>query len=383
MPRIVHFGKYYFPDAGGIESVTLSLAKGAAKSGYSVTVVCFKKTPAGDAEVIDDVQVIRAPISQLIASQPLGWKYVQLCLREARGADVIHVHTPNMLTALCCLFISKKSKLLVHWHSDVINKGLLGKLLRPLEGALLHRANCIVTTSQVYAEASPTLQPFRDKITVVPIGVPDTKKQDSSVPENAHLPADLSAKLSGKHLILAVGRLVLYKGFEVLIGAAKTLRDDAVVVIVGEGPLQETLKAAVETTGVADRVYLAGRLTDEELHALLDWAVMYCLPSVERSEAFGVVMLEAMAYGLPIVATNIPGSGVPWVNQHGVTGVNVPVGDPIALAQACNQILNSEEDRIRFSAGARRRFETEFTEDVFVKRMLATYDRLLESPRIQ
>jgi len=373
MATIVHFGKYYFPDAGGIESVTVSLAKGAAMAGHSVSVVCFEKIPANNNELIDGVQVFRAPIAKMLASQPLGYRYFMQCLTAGKNADLVHLHVPNMLGALCALFISAKTLLLVHWHSDVINKGLLGKLLRPLESALLRRADSIVCTSQVYADASETLAPFRNKITVVPIGVPDAKHDGDST----QLPPLLKAQIGGRKVVLAVGRLVPYKGFNVLIKAAQQLTDDSVVVIVGSGPLQQELQQAVEQGGVKDRVVLAGRLSDAALHALFEQATLYCLPSTYRAEAFGVVIIEAMAYGLPIVASDIPGSGVPWVNQHGVSGLNVPVGDPQSLVEACNQILTSDHLRGRLGRGARQRFLAEFTEDISVKRMLASYERLL------
>ena len=192
MATIVHFGKYYFPDAGGIESVTVSLAKGAAMAGHSVSVVCFEKIPANNNELIDGVQVFRAPIAKMLASQPLGYRYFMQCLTAGKNADLVHLHVPNMLGALCALFISAKTLLLVHWHSDVINKGLLGKLLRPLESALLRRADSIVCTSQVYADASETLAPFRNKITVVPIGVPDAKHDGDST----QLPPLLKAQIA-------------------------------------------------------------------------------------------------------------------------------------------------------------------------------------------
>lgn len=373
MANIVHFGKYYFPDAGGIESVTFSLARGAVAFGHSVSVICFEKTPSNSNEVIDGVRVIRTPIMKMIASQPLGIKYFLQCIKAAKNAGVIHLHVPNMLGALCALFIGKRPRLLVHWHSDVINKGLLGKILRPLELALLRRADCIVATSPVYADASETLRPFKDKIAVVPIGVPDAKHEGTS----SKLSASIVNQIRDRKIILAVGRLVPYKGFNVLIDAAKHLSNDSVAVIVGGGPLQQELQQAIELAGVRDRVVLAGRLSDAALHDLFERATLYCLPSTYRAEAFGVVLLEAMTYGLPIVATDIPGSGVPWVNQHGTSGFNVPVGDPVALAAACNQILASPELRDRLSSGARQRFAAEFTEEVSVKRMMHTYDQML------
>lgn len=372
MAKIVHFGKYYFPDTGGIESVTVSLAKGAALAGHAVSVICFEKSPSCKNEIIDGVMVVRES-AKLIASQPLGFKYFLRCIFSAKKADIIHLHVPNMLGALCALFIPRKVRLLVHWHSDVINKGLLGKILRPLEFSLLRRANRIIATSQVYADASETLAPFREKIAIVPIGVPDAKYEGV----DSKLPISLLAEIGDRKIVLAVGRLVPYKGFDVLIKATQQLVKDSVVVIVGGGPLKQELQQAIKSAGVKDRIVMAGRLSDAALDALFKRATLYCLPSTYRAEAFGVVLLEAMAYGLPIVASDIPGSGVPWVNQHGLSGLNVSVGDAKALADACNQILTSEVLRSKFAQGARQRFLAEFTEDVSIKRMLLTYDHLL------
>lgn len=282
MINIVHLGKYYFPDAGGIESVTISLAGGAVASGHSVSVICFERTPANSDEVIDGVHVIRAPITTMIASQPLGIKYFRQCLKYGKNADVIHLHVPNMLGALCALFIGKKPRLLVHWHSDVINKGVLGKILRPLETALLRRADCIVATSLVYADASETLAPFKNKITVVPIGVQDAKYEGNGL----ELPHLLEKEIDNRKIVLAVGRLVPYKGFNVLIEAAQQLPKDSVAVIVGGGPLQEGLQKAIEDNDVKDRVVLAGRLSDAALHTLFKRATLYCLPSTYRADLF-------------------------------------------------------------------------------------------------
>lgn len=374
--NIVHFGKYYYPDAGGVESVTASIAKGAVNAGHQASVVCFSKAPLGGTEMIEGVRVLRVPINRLIKSQPLGWRYLVLCLREAWHADVVHLHAPNLLAALCGLLIRRKVKLLVHWHSDVIGKGVLGVIIKPLEAALLKRANRIVATSQVYANASLALRPYQNKISVVPIGVPDPKTISNGQFTSDCIPIELASKMRGKRLILAVGRLVPYKGFDVLIEAACHLPEDVVVFIVGSGSLNEKLKQAIRSGGVSDRVFLVGRQSDEVLRALFNSASLYCLSSVERSEAFGVVLLEAMAYGLPIVATDIAGSGVPWVNQQGISGINVPIRAPIALAHACNLILSSPVQRERLAVGARQRYLNEFTEEVSVSRMLDVYDSL-------
>jgi glycosyltransferase involved in cell wall biosynthesis len=375
MVKIVHLGKYYYPDAGGIESVTLSLAKGAAAVGHNVTVVCFKKSEANGVEFINGVRVIRIPIWKLFASQPLSWGYFLCCLRESYRADIVHLHVPNMLAALCGILISKKIKLLVHWHSDVIGKGLPGYLFKSLEFLLLKRANVVIATSRVYADASVSLRRFYSKVSVVPIGVEDPSGLPGIQPELLDLPDDLVIKAASKKIILAVGRLVPYKGFNVLIDATHYLADDAVVFIVGVGPLRQALETAIAEAKLSNRIYLVGRQSDQTLRALFNAATLFCLPSILRSEAFGVVLLEAMACGLPIVAADIPGSGVPWVNEDGNSGINVAVGDPLALANACNLILNSTALRLRYSVGARERFLSMFTEDASVSSILEIYSK--------
>jgi len=373
MTSIVHIGKFYAPESGGIESVTVSLSEGAACAGHSISVVCFSRVDAAKEENIHGVKVLRSPMKHLITSQPLGLQYFLLCLSASKTADIVHLHIPNFLGALAAIFIPRTTNLLVHWHSDVVNKGLFGLLLRPLEFLLLRRADCVVATTAAYADASVVLKKFRSKVSVVPIGVKDVRLSDS-LPK---LPEVLENRILDRKIILAVGRLVPYKGFEVLIESAKFLPPNSVVLIVGSGPKHKELQGLIDSLGVGEQVLLTGRLNDDELHSLFRAATLFCLPSVSRAEAFGVVLLESMAYGLPIVASDISGSGVPWVNKHGVSGFNVPMKDAAALADACSKIINSEEVRKQLSQGSRHRFESEFNEEVAVSKFLKLYDRLL------
>jgi glycosyltransferase involved in cell wall biosynthesis len=280
-----------------------------------------------------------------------------------------------MLGALCALLAKRSVRLIVHWHSDVVEKGFLGLLMRPLEQMLLRRSDLVIVTSERYARSSEALARFRDKTVTIPIGVPDGMSVNEEPP---HLEL-LREQIGNKKVILAVGRLVPYKGFSVLIAAATRLPPESIVVIVGAGPLRRRLQQEIEASGLETRVLLTGRLPDNELRALFRIADVYCLPSISRAEAFGVVLIEAMAYGVPIVATDIEGSGVPWVNQHGISGFNVAPDDPIALAEACSVILCSPELRKKLSNGARKRYISEFTEEIAVKRMLKAYSRLLSA----
>ncbi|MGZ9710857.1 glycosyltransferase [Glaciimonas sp. GNP009] len=375
MTKIVHFGKYYPPDMGGIESVTQTLAEGAFAAGYEVKVVCFDKTKVGN-QINSSVQVKRYPIKKMFSSQPLSWAYFIGAVREGRRADIVHLHAPNLLAALASLFIGHRPKLVVHWHSDVVSKGLLGRLVRPMERWMLWRATCILATSQHYADGSKLLKSFVKKVRIVPLGVSTPEFKVETMP----LPPRLAQFAGGRRLVLSVGRLTPYKGFSVLVDAAKYFAEDVAIVVAGDGELLESLTKQINLNHLGHKILLAGRVTDEELAALYQNADVFCLPSIERSEAFGVVLLEAMVYSLPIVATNIQGSGVPWVNEHQVSGVNVMPGDAKGLAAACSDILYKPALRAKYACGAKARFDGNFTAEKFCANTLAVYTAMTFPP---
>ena len=372
MTHVLHLGKFYPPDNGGIESVTAALAQGTAAAGMATTVLCFEEHGRGDAQ--DGDVTVRRVSAIKIASQPLAMAYLREAVLRARNADIVHVHLPNMLAALAVTRIGPGPKVVLHWHSDVVGKGLLAHLTRPIERAMLRRADKVICTSQAYADASLTLRPFAAKVAVVPIGVADVPARlDDPVTQLEMLPTGMRRHVAGRPLVLAVGRLVPYKGFSVLINAAARMVSDAAVVIVGSGPLEAKLHGQIASADAGRRVLLAGRVDDVTLAALQGLATVFCMPSVERSEAFGVALVEAMANGLPVVATKIPGSGVPWVNLDGESGLNVSPGDPIELSRALDQLLENPFLRQRLASGARARYEALFTVQRSIDKTLHLY----------
>jgi glycosyltransferase involved in cell wall biosynthesis len=253
--------------------------------------------------------------------------------------------------------------------------------MKPLESAMLRRADLVVCTSQAYADASMPLRPFLSKVAVVPIGVADPLALPvSSRQARAALPPALQQHLGERPLVLAVGRLVPYKGFAVLLDAAARMAQDAAIVIVGGGPMMGVLLRQRAAQRLQGRVLLAGRVDDGTLATLQAEASVFCLPSVERSEAFGVAIVEALAHGLPVVATRIQGSGVPWVNADNESGLNVAPGDATELALALDRLLGDAPLRGRLADGARRRYEALFSERQFIERILALYRDLLSAP---
>ena len=379
MFRILHLGKFYSPHKGGIESVTASLAIGAVRAGNLVKVLCFDEHASG-CTVDNGVQIIRVLEIIRIFSQPISFAYFFKGYKFIHQVDIVHIHAPNMIAALLTFFIPKHINVVIHWHSDLVGKGMLSKVFAIIELAMLRRADSIICTSKNYLDASKMLCLFRNKVDIVPLGVSDPfllKKRKKIF--NYSLNKLLSKHIKNRPLVLSIGRLVPYKGFSVLIEAASLMRTDAAIVVVGTGILYKLHQKQIESLNVKDRVIFVGSVNEESLYYLHSIASVFCMSSIDRSEAFGVVLIEAMAWGLPIIATQISGSGVPWVNLHKCSGLNVPPNDPAALAKALDDILNDQNMRQNFARGARLRYEKFFVDQVSIDSVLKIYKKLYES----
>ncbi len=371
--KVLQLTKFYPPVHGGIESVTRELTEGLNRAGWPTDVLCADLGPKSRFEPhAAGYSVMRAAsLGRLLSasvSPMLAWHLRQQIDRY----DLVHVHMPDPMAALALWASPLKVPLVVHWHSDVIRQRLSRRLYEPLQTWLLRRAGAVIATSQVYADASEPLRRFRHKLRIVPIGISDPRGRVR--PDRV---AEIRRRFGGRRLVFALGRLTYYKGFDLLIEAAAGLPDDVAVMIGGQGELAATLQERIAARGLLGRVALLGQVDDADLASHFDACDVFCLPSTERSEAYGVAMVEAMAMGKPVVSTDITGSGVAWVNPDGVTGLGVPVGDVAALAAALRRLLDDERRRATLGAAARRRFETELSAQVMVDRTIAVYQRLL------
>lgn len=369
--KILHIGKFY-PIRGGVEKVMLDITAGLSARGIDCDMLCasasggprtVRLNPHGS---IFAVRTLRKMYATMI-SPAMIWR-----LRRIAGRyDIIHIHHPDPMAALALRLSGFRGKVVLHWHSDILRQKKLLRLFRPLQDWLIARADTIVGTSPVYIAHSPWLTGVQHKCVCVPIGIrpipmPDVEKVEA-----------LRDSFPGKKIVLALGRLVGYKGFEFLVDSAQYLPDDYVIVIGGDGPLRESLQQRIDSQHLGDKVKLAGFVADEDLPVYFYASSLFCLSSVERTEAFGVVQIEAMSCGMPVIATEIPGSGVAWVNAHGRSGLNVPPRNPVALAAAIVAATASANMHRTYRRGARLRYEELFTETDMLDNILNVYNTIL------
>ncbi len=335
--KILHIYKDYEPVIGGIENHVKMLAEAQAARGHRVTVLVTSLTRQTTIERRNGVLVIKAARLAHVASTPLSVSLPAILSRLQ--ADVAHLHFPYPMGELSALLASRAPRLVFTYHSDVVRQAGLLRLYRPLMHRVLRRADAIIATSPPYAASSDVLRRYRDKVRIVPLGIHTSLYATANPLRVSSLLGEWSP--DGQPLILFVGKLRYYKGVEVLLRAAPQIQRGRVL-IVGGGPERERLDALAAQLGIEERVHFLGALSDEELlalrHAARQSGGLFVLPATHRSEAFGMVLLEAMAAGLPLVTTEL-GTGTSWVNQEGVTGRVVPPGDPVALAGAINALL--------------------------------------------
>ena len=381
--RILQIGKFY-PIRGGVERVMRDLTEGLSERGIICDMLCAAlatdkldekdKTRAkrkGDVTIIKLNRCGRIIVVGAVAKKagtmlsPAMIKY----LREHKDRyDIIHIHHPDPMAALALRLSGYNGRVILHWHSDIVAQKVLLPLYRPLQNWLIRRAERIVGTTPVYIKESPHLRKAQDKCVCVPIGI----KPLNVYPGQG---AALRRAFYAKYLIYSVGRLVPYKGYDMLIEAMNYLPEEYELFIVGEGPLKKKLQKQIDDAGQFQRITLSGRLEEEgEFLDLYDACDVFALPSVMKTEAFGIVQLEAFSCGKPVVSTRIPGSGVDWVNEDGVSGLTVPPRNPQALADAIRGICEGEKPWQEYSCGARMRFETLFTRERLIENIIKIYE---------
>jgi len=367
--KILELGKFYPPHKGGIETLVRLWSEGFAARGAAVDCVVANTAARTVRETVNGVRVHRLASFGRAASTSLCPAYPG-AVRRFRP-DVVHAHFPNPLADLAVLLAPRRTPVVLTYHSDIVRQAGIMRLYRPLLERTLARADAVVVATPPQREHSPWLPRLGDKVKVIPFGLDLTRLQQAPPPDAAAAAAVAAA--AGRLVVLNIGRLVGYKGQRYLIEALREL-PEAVAWIVGTGPLEAELRGRAAAAGVAERVRFWGEVDDARLPALLHACDVFALPSITPNEAFGLVQVEAMACGKPVVCCQLA-SGVPYVNRQDETGCVVPPADAPAFAAALRRLADPAL-RARLGAAARRRAETEFSLPVMIDRYWKLFEGL-------
>lgn len=373
--RVTMINKYYHPHLGGIEHHMRDLAVGLAARGEDVRVLVSNEGHGAVVDTVDGLTVERLSRMLAYSSTPVVPSMRRAIRAEATredAPDVLHVHTPYPWGEVAWLRARTDLPTVLTYHSDIVRQRFLGSAYRPILERVLDRVDLIIAGSPNMVEHSELLAPRADKCRVVPYGI-DVSLFDDTPQTLAR--AQVLRAAHERPIVLFVGRLVYYKGADVLLNAMK--RVDADVVLIGRGPMEAELREFAVAHGISQRVTFVPPCDDAELAAWYHAADVFALPSVARSEAFGLVQIEAHAAGTPVVSTDLT-TGVPFANLHDVTGLTVPVGDSDALASSLTRLLTDTELHARLSKGARERSRRDFTIDRMAQETAAVYAEAVE-----
>jgi glycosyltransferase involved in cell wall biosynthesis len=370
--NILHVGKYYPPHMGGIEIYLQDLVRQQVQS-CSVKVIVANDGIRSVHECKDGAQLFRLGCLGTIKSMPLC-PALPSHIGRAR-ADIVHMHMPNPAAAFAYIVSRCQIPLVLTHHSDTMGRANIRRLSEPFVQRAMRRASRIIVTSRRYADTSIELEKHLDKTAVVPLGI-DPSKFEKAEEETVRS----IQRRYGPRLVIAIGRLVPFKGFEILIQAMQKVPGN--LLLIGDGPLRRHLEGVARECGISRRVFFAGRIDNSQIMNYLSAAEVFSMPSISRAESFGIVQLEAMAAGIPVVNTSID-SGVPDVSLDGITGMTVPPADACSLAHALTTLLTDRETRLKMGEAGRARVRSEFSVERMSMRTMRIYDEILSGKAVR
>lgn len=387
--RVLHIGKYFPPFHGGMETYLRDIMLATTRlQVVSMALVHnhvrrFKAESASLHSRDGSLKVLRAARWMNLYFVPISPTFplsLRRMIREEKP-DILHFHLPNA-SAFWALLLPSARRLpwVVHWHSDVPDALFSSKRwlkpfafsYRALEHRLLKRAARIIATSPPYLHTSQALATYGRSCVMIPLGIPPTHHIPIATPCSSSDATELT-----RLKVLAVGRLSYYKGFNVLLDAVSQVPETELQ-LVGDGELQRDLKAQASALSIDSRVTFCGALSDADLEAAWAWCDCLCLPSIERTEAFGIVLLEAMSRGKACIVADVNGSGMGWLVEHGVTGLKVKPVDAQALAHALRTANADRAGLERMGCAGHKKFSNQLDIAISARQLRTIYDEVID-----
>lgn len=358
MMKILQIGKYYAPYHGGMETVLRDLCVGLSNDlNHNVTVLCANHDNLSIfRDDLNTPRILRLKTIATLFSQPIMPTFPATLFKLIRNTDIIHLHTPNPFAEFFVYIFSAGKPIVITHHSDVVRQKLLAPIHAFFAKRLYKKAKAIIVPTKNHIKTSRILCDLKTRIEIIPFGL---NLEKLIAPHDVN-PAALERAKSHGDYILFVGRLVGYKGLDVLIKAMQQTPAHLKLLIVGNGEEKENLKRLVSDLNLQQRIHFLGRVDDmHDFAALYKESIALVLPSISSNENFGMVQLEAMYYSRPIITTNLL-SGVPVVAEPNISSLLVEPKNEVELAQAITSLANDRARADKMGQEARKLFEKKY-----------------------
>ena len=369
--KVLHFYKTYYPDSmGGIEQVIFQLAEGGKKFGVESEVLSLSRIGCTRNNLIGTHRAHKSKLDINIASTGFSHSVISDFAELASQADIIHYHFPWPFMDMVHFITRLHKPTILTYHSDIVKQKWLLKLYNPLMHAFMNSVDHIVATSPNYVATSSVLQRYKDKTSVIPIGL-----DKDSYPVPVTEKCNYWQAILGSKFFLFVGNLRYYKGLHILLDALQGV--DYPVAILGSGVIEKDLRKQAELLGLKN-IHFLGALSDEDKVSLIQCCYAMVFPSHLRSEAFGISLLEGAMFGKPMISCEI-GTGTTFINVANETGLVTPPADSDALRKAMRTLWDNPSLAEKFGHAGKARFQNLFTADVMIQSYVDLYRQLLNS----
>lgn len=356
--KILHINKFYYPDIGGVETVVRQYSEHLSLYD-TVTVLCVSKkfTLKTRKETINNVKIIRSSSLGTYFSMPVSIAFFLIFFKIKNEYDIIHFHEPFPLGSILSLFIKSNKKIIITWHSDIIKQKLLKKTVEIFQNLLCKKANIITATSPNLLNFSDVIAKYKSKAIILPLSIKAEKEISNS----------------DKGYILCLGRLSYYKGIDILLQAYEKTKTELRLIIVGDGEKEivDQIKKFSKTSS-KEITFVNKFVTESEKTDYLKNCSFFVFPSTAPSEAFGILQLEAMIHGKPVINTNLP-TGVPYVSVDNITGITVNPGNIEQLSSAIDELSSDIHLRNSLGVAAHNRVLSEFSDEIVLKKLKNKY----------
>lgn len=370
--KIGIINKFFPPKIGGIEYHARLLAENLSNFSEieKIEILVANETNTTSIENFNHKTTVKRLANwKTISSTPIAPTFI----REIKKMDVdlFHFHFPYPFGDFSWLLAGDQRPYIITYHSDILRQKFLNHFYGPIRDCFFKRARCILASSPQLLENSPVLKKFKNKVEIIPLGICPDKFTSKDIQIRG---VQLRKRFSPQPIVLFVGRFVYYKGVEVLIRAFRDI--DANLIMIGKGPLESSLMELVKKNGIDEKVFFFSDIDDQELTTFFNICDIFVLPSIATTEAYGLVQLEAHACGKPVISTNLL-SGVPFVNEHGKTGLIVEPNDIQGLNKAMKTLVHDQKLREKLGRQAQIRMLREFTDVQMSEKIFKIYKSIL------